>query len=103
MTAAAGNAVPQSAVTPVRTLTGRVVGDGMDKTITVQIDRSTRHPLYGKYIRRSTRLLVHDEENSCKVGDVVRICSSRPLSKRKAWRLHDIVTRAGGRQGGEQP
>lgn len=96
MTAETSNAGTQSKTTSARTLTGRVVGDDMDKTITVQIDRSMRHPLYGKYIRRSTRLLVHDEDNSCKVGDVVRIRSSRPLSKRKAWRLHDVVTRAGG-------
>ena len=90
-----GQQAPVHAQPSVRTLTGRVISDRMDKTITVQVERSTRHPLYGKYIRRSTRLLVHDEENSCKVGDVVRIRSTRPLSKRKTWQLHDVVTRAG--------
>ncbi len=82
-------------VAPTRTLTGRVVGTRMNRTVTVRIERSMKHPLYGKLIRRSTQLLVHDEDSQCQVGDVVRIQSSRPLSKRKAWRLHSVVTRDG--------
>ena len=85
---------PATAV-PTRTLTGRVIGTRMNKTVTVRIERSMKHPLYGKFIRRSTQLLVHDEDSQCRAGDVVRIQSSRPLSKRKAWRLHSIVTREG--------
>lgn len=77
-----------------KTLTGFVVSNKMDKTIAVRIERTVRHPLYGKYIRRSTKLLAHDENNECKEGDVVIIESSRPISKRKSWRLQKIVARA---------
>lgn len=76
-----------------KTLTGHVVSTKMDKTISVQIQRTVKHPLYEKYIRRSTRLLAHDENNECNEGDIVIIESSRPLSKRKSWRLQKIVTR----------
>jgi len=76
-----------------RTLTGTVVSNKMDKSISVSIERLVRHPVYEKYIRRSTKLLAHDENNECKEGDVVIIESSRPISKRKAWRLQKIVTR----------
>lgn len=76
-----------------RTLTGTVVSTKMDKSISVSIERLVRHPVYEKYIRRSTKLLAHDENNECKEGDVVIIESSRPISKRKAWRLHKIVTK----------
>lgn len=78
----------------IRTLTGRVVSNKMDKTITVRVDRLVKHPLYGKYIRRSTKLLAHDEENQCREGDLVAITSCRPLSKRKAWTLVKILERA---------
>lgn len=78
----------------IRTLTGRVVSNKMDKTITVRVDRLVKHPLYGKYIRRSTKLLAHDEENQCREGDLVAITSCRPLSKRKAWMLVKILERA---------
>lgn len=78
----------------LRTLTGRVVSNKMDKTITVYVERLVKHPLYGKYIRRSTKLLAHDEENQCQEGDLVAIASCRPLSKRKAWRLVRILERA---------
>jgi len=82
----------QTSVT--RTLTGRVVSDKMDKTITVLIERRVQHPIYGKYITRSTKLHVHDEDNQCKEGDLVRVEQCRPLSKSKSWRLVDIVERA---------
>lgn len=76
-----------------RTLTGTVVSNKMDKSISVSIERLVRHPVYEKYIRRSTKLIAHDENNECKEGDVVIIESSRPISKRKAWRLQKIVTK----------
>jgi small subunit ribosomal protein S17 len=78
----------------VRALTGEVVSDKMDKTITVLVQRYERHPLYKKYVRRSTKLHAHDENNECKQGDRVAIVQCRPLSKSKAWRLHRIVERA---------
>ena len=77
-----------------KTLTGRVVSSKMDKTIAVVIARTVKHPLYEKYMKRSTRLLAHDENNECKEGDVVIIEASRPLSKQKSWRLQKVVTRA---------
>jgi len=80
----------------VRTLTGRVISDKMDKSITVLIERRVKHPLYGKFIRRSTKFHVHDEENSCREGDTVQIVECRPISKTKSWRLHKIVERAVG-------
>lgn len=82
------------ATKPTRTLTGRVIGNRMDKSISVEIQRTVKHPLYGKYIRRSTRLLAHDENNECNEGDLVVIESSRPISRNKSWRLRDIVSRA---------
>ena len=77
-----------------RTLIGQVVGDKMDKTVTVLVERRVKHPLYKKYIRRSTKLHAHDEANECHVGDVVSITPCRPLSKTKSWRLHEILERA---------
>ena len=77
-----------------RSITGRVVSDKMDKTVTVLIERMVRHPVYGKYIRRSTKLHVHDEDNSCRLGDTVRISETRPLSKTKSWTLVEVVERA---------
>lgn len=77
-----------------RTLTGTVVSSKMDKSIAVTIRRTVKHPLYGKYIRRTTRLLAHDENNECGEGDIVIIESSRPVSKNKAWRLRSIVSKA---------
>ncbi len=76
-----------------RTLTGRVVSDKMHKTMTVLIERKVKHPKYGKYIRRSTKLHVHDEDNLCRIGDIVEISQCRPLSKTKSWRLQSVVTR----------
>ncbi len=77
-----------------RTLTGRVKSSKMDKTITVVVDRMVPHPVYGKYVRKSTRLHAHDENNECREGDIVTIEQSRPISKTKAWRLVKVVTRA---------
>ncbi len=77
-----------------RTLTGEVVSDRMHKTITVLVERREPHPLYRKYVRRSSKLHAHDENNECKVGDKVAIVQCRPLSKTKTWRLHSIIERA---------
>ncbi len=82
----------ENAETRAKTLLGRVVGGNMDKTIAVLIERRVKHPLYGKYIKRSTKLLVHDEANECKVDDLVMIEACRPLSKRKAWRLRQVLS-----------
>ncbi len=76
-----------------RALMGRVISNKMDKTITVLVERRVKHPLYKKYIIRSTKLHAHDEENACRPGDVVRIVSCRPISKTKHWRLLEIVER----------
>ena len=77
-----------------RSVVGRVVSDKMDKTVTVLIERMVRQPVYGKYIRRSTKLHVHDEDNRCRIGDTVRISETRPLSKTKSWTLVEVVERA---------
>ncbi|MEJ1296753.1 MAG: 30S ribosomal protein S17 [Candidatus Sedimenticola sp. (ex Thyasira tokunagai)] len=77
-----------------RTLQGRVVSDKMDKTVTVMVERQVKHPLYGKYIRRSTKIHAHDESNECGLGDVVIIEQCRPLSKSKTWRLVTVVEKA---------
>ena len=77
-----------------RTLTGTVVSNKMDKTITVAVERVMKHPTYGKYVRRTTKLLAHDENNECNEGDTVDIAQCRPLSKRKAWTLVRVVSRA---------
>lgn len=77
-----------------RQRTGKVVSDRMDKTITVAVDRQIKHPIYGKFITKTTKYLAHDEENDAKTGDVVQIMSTRPLSKRKTWRLVDVLERA---------
>jgi len=73
---------------------GVVVSDGMDKTVVVRIDRQVRHPLYGKTVRRSSKLAAHDEENDARVGDTVRITETRPVSKTKRWRVVEVVERA---------
>jgi small subunit ribosomal protein S17 len=86
--------VEQTAGTSDRTVMGRVVSDKMDKTAAIAVVRVVRHPLYGKFIRRTSKILVHDENNECRVGDTVTIAECRPLSKRKAWRLVQVVERA---------
>lgn len=78
----------------VRTLTGKVVSDKMDKTISVLIERRVKHPLYGKIVKRSTKLHAHDENNECRMGDVVTIKETRPLSKNKTFELVSIDERA---------
>ena len=77
-----------------KTRVGLVVSDKMDKTVVVAIERRVPHPIYGKMITRTRRLKAHDEENSAKVGDVVRITETRPLSKDKRWRVVEILERA---------
>ncbi|HEX7046389.1 MAG TPA: 30S ribosomal protein S17 [Gammaproteobacteria bacterium] len=78
----------------VRTLTGRVSSNRMDKTISVVIERYVKHPMYGKFVRRSTKLFAHDENNDAREGDVVTIRETRPISKNKAWALVEVVERA---------
>ena len=73
---------------------GVVVSDKADKTVTVLLERQVKHPLYGKYIKRSTKVHAHDEENSCGEGDLVKISECRPISKTKSWRVVEIVERA---------
>ena len=77
-----------------RTIEGRVVSNKMDKTVTVLVERQVKHALYGKYIRRSTKLHAHDADNSCKEGDVVRVTEIAPMSKTKNWRVVEIIARA---------
>ena len=77
-----------------RMLEGMVVSDKMDKTITVMVERRVKHPLYGKYITRSTKLHAHDEKNECEIGDTVSIRESRPLSKTKTWMLQTVIEKA---------
>jgi small subunit ribosomal protein S17 len=73
---------------------GIVVSNKMDKSIVVAIKRKVKHPIYGKFVNRTKKLMAHDEENSCNIGDTVRISETRPLSKNKAWRLTEIIERA---------
>lgn len=77
-----------------RTITGRVIGSKMDKTITVLVERLVSHPVYGKFVRRTSKVLAHDENNESREGDVVCVTSCRPLSKKKVWTLDRIVERA---------
>jgi len=77
-------------------LVGRVVSDKMDKTVVVMVERTQRHPLYGKVIRRRKKFYAHDEENACREGDLVRIVESRPLSRLKRWVVEEILERAEG-------
>ena len=78
----------------IRTLQGRVISDKMDKSITVLIERRVKHPIYGKFMTRSTKLKAHDETNQCNEGDVVTIRECAPISKSKAWTLVDVVEKA---------
>ena len=77
-----------------RTLQGRVVSNKMDKTITVLVERRVQHPVYGKFVRKTSKIHAHDANNECKAGDLVIISEGRPISKTKAWRLVQIVERA---------
>ena len=78
----------------IRTVQGRVVSNKMDKTITVAVERKVKHPIYGKFIKRTTKLHAHDETNQCHEGDVVTVRECRPLSKSKNWMLVDVITKA---------
>ena len=80
--------------TAIKTVEGRVVSSKMDKTVTVLVERHVKHALYGKYQRRSTKLHAHDEANSCKEGDLVRVAECAPMSKTKNWRVVEILARA---------
>jgi len=75
----------------VRSITGRVVSNKMNKTISVEVERLVPHPMYGKYVKRTSKLMAHDEKNECVEGDLVEIKASRPLSKKKVWVLYKIV------------
>jgi len=77
-----------------RSVTGKVISNKMDKTITVMVERKVKHPVYGKYIKRSTKLHAHDASNECNEGDLVTVVACRPLSKSKKWMLENIVERA---------
>ena len=80
-----------------RTIVGRVVSDKMDKTVSVAVERMIKHPVYGKYIRRTTKVLAHDAANECKAGDRVAISECRPMSKSKSWAVVNVVERAADR------
>lgn len=79
-----------------RTITGRVVSNKMDKTVSVAVERLIKHPVYGKYIRRTTKFLAHDANNECQQGDRVTIAECKPISKNKSWAVVDVVERAPG-------
>ncbi|MGZ8094733.1 MAG: 30S ribosomal protein S17 [Methylosarcina sp.] len=81
-------------ISKIRTITGKVVSNKMDKTITVLVERVVKHPVYGKYIKRSTKLMAHDENNSCQEGDIVAITSCRPLSRNKTFKLVEVLESA---------
>ena len=84
--------MPVKIVRPLRkTRIGKVLSNKTDKTIVVAIERRIKHPLYGKYIRKTTKLAAHDEKNSCKIGETVKLMETRPLSKTKRWRLVEII------------
>lgn len=73
---------------------GVVSSNKMDKTITVMVERRLMHPIYGKFVKKTKKLLAHDQDNTCNIGDTVRIMETRPLSKRKRWRLIEVIERA---------
>ncbi len=79
-----------------RTIVGRVVSDKMDKTVSVSIERLIKHPTYGKYIRRTSKVMAHDENNECKTGDRVALSECRPVSRNKSWQVVNVIERAAG-------
>ena len=83
-----------TAASELRTVTGKVVSAGMDKTAAVAVERLIKHPMYGKYIRRTSKILAHDEQNECGEGDTVMIEECRPLSRNKSWRLLKVLEKA---------
>jgi small subunit ribosomal protein S17 len=84
----------EQSATKLRTITGKVVSNKMNKSITVLVERVVKHPVYGKYIKRSTKMMAHDEMNECQEGDIVAITSCRPMSKNKAFRLVQVLESA---------
>ena len=86
----------EKAQTNPRTVSGVVVSDRMQKGITVKVERRVKHPVYGKYIRKSSKIHAHDEENTCKIGDTVTVIECRPLSKTKTWMLQSVDVRSIG-------
>ena len=74
--------------------TGVIVSNKMEKSIVVQVTRNVKHPVYGKFVKKSTKFIAHDEKNDCNIGDIVRIMETKPLSKNKCWRLVEIIERA---------
>jgi len=91
----AATSTTEGSASTARTVIGRVVSNKMNKGVSVAIERLVRHPVYRKYIRRTTKVLAHDEDNACKEGDTVAIVECRPISKRKSWRVVEIVESAG--------
>lgn len=81
-----------------RRVFGRVVSNGANKTVSVSVERVVKHPVYGKYIRRTTRVMAHDEDNACRIGDRVAIAECRPVSKRKSWRVVEVFGKNGAQQ-----
>ena len=77
-----------------RTTSGKVISNNMDKSITLTVDRKVKHPLYGKFVQKTTKLMAHDENNECGIGDTVKVMETRPLSKNKRWRLVEIIAKA---------
>jgi len=73
---------------------GLVVSDKMDKSIVIVVERKVKHPMYGKYVKKTTKFMAHDDKNDCNIGDIVRIMETKPLSKNKCWRLVEIIERA---------
>ncbi len=86
----------QEAEKLVRTLSGRVIHKKMQKTVTVAVERTVKHPLYKKYLKRFTRMLAHDERDECREGDLVEIEESRPISSRKSWRVRSVLAKSLG-------
>lgn len=76
-----------------KTRTGVVSSNKMDKTITVSIERKVKHPIYGKFLKKTTKFMAHDEKNECSIGDTVKIMETRPLSKNKSWRLIEVIAK----------
>ena len=86
----------EQSTTATRTTVGRVVSNKMNKSVTVAVERLVRHPVYGKFIRRTTTVMAHDEDGACREGDTVAIAECRRISKRKSWRVVEVLTRAPG-------
>ena len=74
-----------------KTRIGKVTSNKMDKTITISVERKVKHPIYGKFLKKTTKFMAHDEKNECSIGDIVKIMETRPLSKNKCWRLLEVV------------